>query len=443
MMPPVKHGGDGNPPASTLGTDPDRSFPSGFRWGTSTAAHQVEGGNTNSDWWEFEQIPGRIHNGDSSKVACDHYRRFGEDFKLLQQMNQNSHRLSLEWSRIQPSPQTWDDEAIEHYRQVLGSLRELGISPMVTLHHFTSPIWFARQGGWRSPKAAEIFARFVDRVVDRLGDLVDLWCTINEPTIYVTQGWIFGEFPPGRRSDFLGAFAVMRNMVRGHGLAYRTIKDRLGERAQVGLAHHQWQLEPLRPRARSDRLSARWLSYLMNSWMPMACSDGRLRPPFGLGTVVSQAVASQDFMGVNFYSGEMVRFEPSRPDQLFTRRLTPPGDLSDYGLVIMAPWLGEVLENLGGYGLPVYVTENGVATTDDRRRQRFLREHLEQVHRALRSGVDVRGYYHWSSMDNFEWTHGYSMRFGLIEVDFQTLERRPRQSAYLYGRIAKANALVD
>jgi beta-glucosidase len=196
------------------------TFPKGFLCGTSSAAHQVEGDNRNCDWWEFEKQPGRIANGDSSAIANDHYHRYREDFALLREMGQNAHRLSIEWSRIEPSPGEFDSHQIRHYRDVLGELREQGIEPMVTLHHFTSPTWFARKGGWAVRGSEHAFLPFVHHVVDQLGDLVTLWCTINEPTICAANGWVTGEFPPGRRGDIAGLYRVTSNMRKAHELAY-------------------------------------------------------------------------------------------------------------------------------------------------------------------------------------------------------------------------------
>ena len=211
-----------------------RHFPKGFLWGTSSAAHQVEGDNRNSDWWDWEQQPGRIAQGDTSAVACDHYHRYREDFALLRELNQNAHRLSIEWARIEPSEGVFDSRQIRHYRDVLGELREQGIAPMVTLHHFTNPMWFSRQGGWMARGAARAFMPFVHRVVDELGDLVAIWCTINEPGIYAANGWITGEFPPGRHGDLVGQYRVTQNMHLAHELAYSAIKRRWPD-SPVGL----------------------------------------------------------------------------------------------------------------------------------------------------------------------------------------------------------------
>lgn len=403
-------------------------FPNGFLWGTASAAHQVEGDNRNSDWWEFEQKPGMIANGDSSAIACDHYHRYREDFALLRELNQNAHRLSVEWSRIEPVQGDFDSRQIRHYRDVLGELREQGIQPMVTLHHFSSPAWFTRKGGWAADGAAHAFMPFVHRVIDELGDLIELWCTINEPNIYAANGWVIGDFPPGRHGDIAGLYRVTANLHRAHELAYSAIKRRRPD-AQVGLSQHKFLLLPASTRRR-DRWAAQTAQSLLDRW-PVA--PGRLR------RVVE---ATCDYVGIAHYWGQLCAFDAARPKNQFIRRFNVPGlPVSDMGWSVDARWMRVVLGELRDLGKPVYITENGLATTDDDWRQRYLTEILGNVLLAIGDGVDVRGYFHWTNLDNFEWARGYAMRFGLIEVDRKTLERTIKPSGRLYGRIAQANAL--
>jgi beta-glucosidase len=407
---------------------PLNRFPDGFLWGTASAAHQVEGANRNCDWWEFEQQPGRIANGDSSEIACDHYHRYREDFSLLRELSQNAHRLSIEWSRIEPSEGEFDSRQIRHYRDVLGELREQGIQPMITLHHFTSPLWFTRKGGWQASGSAHAFLPFVHRVVDELGDLVALWCTINEPSIYAAQGWITGEFPPAHHGDVAAIYRVTANMRRAHELAYLAIKRRWPD-APVGLSHHKFLFVPASPKRR-DRLAAQTAQLVMDRW-PVA--PGQLR------RIVE---ATSDFIGIAHYHGQSCAFDPRRPQNQFIRRFNVPGaPVTDMGWSADPSWIRSVLNELKGLGKPVYITENGLATRDDERRQRYLTDLLSNVHLAIQDGVDVRGYFHWSNMDNFEWERGYQMHFGLIAVDRNTLERTIKPSGRLYARIAKANAL--
>ena len=405
-----------------------RHFPKGFLWGTSSAAHQVEGDNRNSDWWDWEQQPGRIAQGDTSAVACDHYHRYREDFALLRELNQNAHRLSIEWARIEPSEGVFDSRQIRHYRDVLGELREQGIAPMVTLHHFTNPMWFSRQGGWMARGAARAFMPFVHRVVDELGDLVAIWCTINEPGIYAANGWITGEFPPGRHGDLVGQYRVTQNMHLAHELAYSAIKRRWPD-SPVGLSHHKFLFMPA-SRKRRDRLATKAVQSVIDRW------------PVGFAQLRRVVEATSDYIGIAHYWGQMVAFDARRPQDQFVRRFNPPGaNVTEMGWVSEPGWMRQVLAEVRRYGKPVYITENGIATADDTQRERYLTDVLANVHASIEDGVDVRGYFHWTNIDNFEWARGYTAHFGLIGVDRKTLERTIRPSGRLYTRIATANGL--
>ena len=404
-------------------------FPEGFLWGTASAAHQVEGNDRNCDWWDFEHEPGRIANGDTSEVACDNYNRYREDFSLLRELSQGAHRLSIEWSRIEPSEGEFDSRQIRHYRDVLGELREQGMQPMVTLHHFTNPLWFIKKGGWTASGSALAFLPYVHRVVDELGDLVSLWCTINEPNIYAANGWITGEFPPARRGDLSSVYRVLANMRRAHELSYLAIKRRWPD-SPVGLSHHKFLFIPASNK-RADRLAAQTAQLAVDRW-PVA--PGRLRK------VVD---ATSDFIGIAHYHGQLVAFDARKPQDQFIRRFNVPGaPVSEMGWSADPSWMRDVLGDLKHLGKPVYITENGMATTDDSVRERYLTDILDSVRLAIQDGVDVRGYFHWTNMDNFEWNRGYQAHFGLIAVDRNTLERTVKPSGRLYARIAKANGLL-
>ena len=405
-------------------------FPDGFLWGTASAAHQVEGDDRNSDWWEFEQQPGRIANGDTSGIANDHYHRYREDFALLRELNQNAHRLSIEWSRIEPSQGDFDARQIRHYRDVLADLREQGMEPMVTLHHFTSPLWFARKGGWSARDATHAFLPFVRRVIDELGDLVGLWCTINEPSLYGANGWVSGEFPPGRRGDIAGLYRVTSNMRKAHELAYLAIKRRWPD-AQVGLSHHKLLMLPA-SNNRRDRWAAQTAQIALDRW------------PVGPGRLRRVVEATCDYVGIAHYWGQMCAFDPGRPQDQFIHRFNVPGrPVTAMGMSSDPSWMRLVLNELRSLEKPVYITENGLGSDDDEWRRRYIIEILSNVLLAIGDGVDVRGYFHWTNTDNFEWARGYATRFGLIEVDRRTLERTIKPSGHLYGRIAQANTLPD
>jgi beta-glucosidase len=405
----------------------ERGFPDGFLWGCATAAHHVEGGNHGCDWWEFEQRGG-ILTGESADPACDQYRRYREDFALLRRLHNNAHRLSIEWSRVEPAPGEFDPAQIQHYRDVLTALREEGMSPMVTLHHFTSPTWFARRGGWAASGAADAWLPFVRRVARELGELVAFWCTINEPNIYAYQGWLAGEFPPGRRGDVPGLVRVLANMRRAHEAAYRELK-RLTPQVPTGLAQHKWRMLPARERRPLDRLAAGTAAFFMDRW-PAGARWPRV------------VDAPADYLGLNHYSGQLVAFSLRHAAEGFGARSNPPGlPVTDYGWAVEPRWLRDCVEELRPLGLPIYVTESGIAARDDGVRVAFIGDVLGHVWEAIRDGADVRGYFHFTSHDSFEWARGYSMRFGLIGVDLATQERTVKPSGWLYGRIAERNAL--
>lgn len=415
-------------------------FPNWFLWGTATAAHQVEGNNVHNDWWAWEQAGGRIRGGDRSGSACDWWNRAEADFDLARDLGQNSHRLSLEWSRLEPRPGEWNGAACARYRQMLAGLRERGIEPMVTLYHFTLPLWLAEMGGWTHPHALRYFSRYVERVVEELGDLITLWCTVNEPAGYAFWSYLDGKWPPGQQ-NLPQALRVLRTLLLAHGEAYRIIHAMRGD-AQVGLAKIVPLFEPARPESILDRQLTSLVDRTFNALPLNAVMSGRFRPPLGFG-VVSRLIDTVDFIGVNYYTRFLIGWNREYPAASLTPRLKAGVETSDlnYG-EIYPPGLYRVLKRVARYGKPIYITENGLPDHDDDVRPRFLLTHLAQVWRAMQEGVLVRGYYHWTLVDNFEWAEGYAMRFGLIEVDFATQERRIRESARLYGQIAQANAIT-
>lgn len=415
-------------------------FPDGFLWGTATAAHQVEGGNHANDWWEWEQSPGHIRNGDRSDPACDHYARFERDFDLLQSWHQNAHRLSLEWSRIEPAPGEFAREAIDHYRAVLAALRARGLEPVVTLHHFTLPKWLADAGGWRNPDSVERFARLTDHVLGELGELARLWVTINEPTGIVYQGYLSGEWPPGMR-DFSTGVVVLSHLLRAHWLAYERIKA-LEPRAQVGLAHHLRIFDPYRGWHPLDRVVAAGYQRVFNETLLRSLRTGRFAFPLSRVGRGSGPSASQDFIGLNYYTRNLIRFNHRAGGELFGDRVLRPGAIvSDQGLEVYPRGLYRWLKALRREGRPIYITENGVADADDHLRAPFLVDHLRATLSAIADGVPVRGYFHWTCFDNFEWSEGYRLKFGLATCDPGTLRRQLRPSGQLYMQICRTGQL--
>ena len=421
------------------------SFPDGFLWGTATSSHQVEGDNCYNQWWKFEQLPGAIWRGDRSGLACDWWRNAEQDFDRMQALHLNAHRLSLEWSRIEPEPGRIDHRALDRYRAMLGGLRDRGIKPMVALHHFTNPRWFERAGGWEWAEAAPRFQAYVRAAVKALGDLCDFWLTMNEPIVYVMQGWVQGVWPPQKR-NLAAARRVWRHLLLGHAAAYQIIHA-LQPHAQVGYAHAFHAFRGRSSRRPIHRYVAGVRDYFIDRLWLLCTVDGRLRPPLGLGEFHPTLAQSFDFVGINYYTSKIVQFSPN-PRLLFGADYHPPvAEYSDrgrngpYSLFYPYGLYGHCME-LSALGKPLYITENGLPDANDYLRPRWLLAHLYQIHRAIRAGCDVRGYFYWTLVDNFEWHEGWGLRFGLFALDPQTQARAARPSAALYGAIAAANALT-
>ncbi len=416
-------------------------FPAGFLWGTATAAHQVEGGNHGNDWWAWEAHPGHIKNGDRSDPACDSYHRFRDDFALLARLHQNAHRLSLEWSRIEPAPDRFSAEGIAHYAQVLQAVRDAGMRPIVTLHHFTNPTWIARAGGWDAPDTAERFARYVDRVMVELGGLADDWVTINEPTVVAYQGFVRGDWPPGHHGNLGAAIRVLVTLLRGHWLAYERIKARRPD-ARVGLAHHLRVFDPARRFVPQDRIIAWTFQRVFNETMLRSLREGRLAFPLTRAGRASGPTPSQDFMGLNYYTRELVRFNHRYRGELFGQRVIRPNVLrSDLDWEVYPEGLYRTLISLRRERLPILVLENGIADRTDAVRPEFLLGHARAMLGALDAGVPLQGYFHWTCFDNFEWAEGYSAKFGLIANDPASQQRRLRRSAEIYAELCRTGVV--
>ncbi len=411
---------------------PDRRpspFPSGFLWGAATAAHQVEGDNRASDWWEFEQA-GLLPF--ASGEACRHYQLFEQDFELARRWGHNAHRFSIEWSRIEPREGAWDQAALDHYRDVVRALRRRGIEPLVTLHHFTNPAWFTRAGGWSARSSAARFARYVARVADNLKE-VRWWITINEPTVYAKNAFVAGAWPPCRRGDWRAAWRVVRNMGRAHRAAY-DILHRQRPDARVGFTHSAPLVVARAPARPLDRLAAGLRDFVLN------------RLPVQL--MVGARGRRADFIGLNYYCRTVVCWQAAGTAALFGRDWLAddqgrPRAYSDIGWEIYPAGLKQQLARFARYGLPLLITENGIATRDEELRTDYLRAHLRSLANALADGVPVAGYCYWSLMDNFEWALGTGPHFGLAATDFVTQRRSPRPAAAYFAEVCKHNALPD
>jgi beta-glucosidase len=414
-------------------------FPKDFLWGTATAAHQVEGNNCNNDWWTWEQAGGHILENHRSNLACNWWDNAEADLDRAAEMGTNAHRLSLEWSRIEPSPSSFDDAALDRYRQILQAMHDRGIEPMVTLHHFANPLWLVEKGDFSTDLVVDYFRRYTARVVTTLGDLIPKWITINEPLVYVTMRYLEGVFPAPQQQGWSAAFQALANLLRCHAAAYHTIKAAYPQ-AQVSVAKHFRPLQAPTGGSALDRWWARRLDGLFNDLWLDSMASGRLRWPLGRG-VVKGLAGSFDFVGVNYYSRSFVRFPP-RSGRLHENNPDPAAIITDgdFGEIYPAG-LYQEMKRVLRYGKPIYITENGLPDTADQWRPSFILTHLREIWRAISFSFPVMGYYHWSLVDNFEWERGWTQRFGLIEMNPETQERRWRPSGRLYSEICHSNGI--
>ena len=402
-------------------------FPKNFFWGAATAAYQVEGDNTNSDWWEWEIVAGLK---DRSAKACRNYELFKQDFDIAKSLGHNAHRLSIEWARVQPHQDTFSDAELNHYLEVILALRERNIEPVVTLHHFTNPIWFSRLGGWENKKAPDYFLRYSEKMIKLLGKYVRFWVTINEPMVLISHGYIMGQWPPQKKS-FRKAWSATDNMVRSHVKVYRFIHDFYRNngltKPQVSIAHNMMAFVPARDNFR-NRLAVK----LRNQWFNLEILDKLVK------------YKSLDYIGVNYYTRSVVdalgwglrhlSLDTGTRSEEKVEKNTMGWDIYPKGLYIL-------LTGLKKYDLPIFILENGICTKDDAQRWDYIREHLKQLHLAMDSGVNVLGYLYWSLLDNFEWDKGFAQRFGLVEVDYGNFSRHIRESAKKFSQVCKTGII--
>ncbi|MDR3559120.1 MAG: glycoside hydrolase family 1 protein [Candidatus Pacebacteria bacterium] len=409
-------------------------FPDGFLWGAATSAHQVEGGNKNdwSEWekanakrlaeeapkkhadWQVKKFPEMLTPENYiSGAACDYYNRFEEDFDIAKSLSHNAHRFSIEWSRIEPEEGKFDEQEIEHYRKVIKAVLARGMEPFVTIWHWTNPLWLAEKGGPENRKFAFYFARYAKFVVEKLGEDVKFWITLNEPTSVIAAAYSTGYWPPQKKNPIV-ALKVYKILAKAHNQAYREMK-KINSDWKVGFSNILQYIEPNDEHNLLDKLSVKVTNYFSNQ------------------KFLNLVGSNQDFLAVQYYFHKKIKFPFKQTNENKTR--------TDMGWEIYPEGIYHLIKNLQKYNLPIYITENGLADVDDTKRDKFIKDHLKWTHKAISEGVDVRGYFHWSLLDNFEWDKGFWPRFGLVEIDYKTLERKIRPSAREYAKICQENML--
>ena len=425
-------------------------FSKDFLWGVGSAAHQIEGNNSNSDWWLFEQQPGKIKNGDKSGAACDHWNRIEEDVQIIKDSGAKVYRFSVEWAKIQPTADTWDESAINHYKRELEVLLENGIIPMITLQHFSLPLWLAHEGGWAAIHAPEKFKLFTQKVYEALGSKVEYWVTINEPMVALVVGYLAGFAPPG--GGGLGKMIdAMDGMIRGHAHAYHEMKRVAKERGwttpQIGIAHHLRVFTPKRKWNPLDWITAHGIARAFNWSFFDAIETGTLffKVPrhVNIKRELAHAKGTQDFIGVNYYSRDQVEFG-FKHQLWFNISFRQDRPLTDVGWEIYPKGIFKVTSQAArrAPGKPIIITENGLADAKDEKRASFIEQHLFWIARAIKARIPIIGYLHWTIFDNFEWSEGFAPRFGLNAIDYSTQKRTPRPSVRAYRQIIQNNGFV-
>jgi beta-glucosidase len=363
---------------------------------------------------------------------------YEQDFDLARSWGHNAHRFSIEWSRIEPAQGKWNQEAMEHYRAVVQALKKRGLEPIVTLHHFTNPAWFTHGGGWLRADSAALFARYSEFVIKHLGNEVKYWLTINEPTVFVMQGYINGEWPPFLKAAWTKAIIAFRNLAKAHMDAYRTLHASRNN-VMVGFAHSAPLVMPCDPRRRRDIIAATSRDIILNRAF-FYFIGARARKE-------RERARCLDFLGVNYYTRMIIRSVGWGPGALLGRAChlfhhSDRGPESDIGWEVYPRGLRTMLEKFSRLGVPLLVTENGIATNDETLRRDFLRSHLKNLFEALESGINIIGYLYWSLMDNYEWALGTAPHFGLAAVDSITRERQSRPVVEEFARVCRENRLL-
>src|SRR5215472_994496 len=457
-----------------MSTEEQLRFPEGFLWGASTASYQIEGaadadGKGPSIWDTFSHTPGKTWHGDTGDVACDSYHRYPEDVALLQRLGVGAYRFSLSWPRIQPDGRGAANQAgLDYYSRLVDLLLEKGITPLATLYHLDLPQALQDKGGWATRDIAELFADYAAIAGEALGDRVHRWITLNEPWVVATVGYRDGRHAPGI-TDPAQAVAANHHLLLAHGRGVTALRAASPSPAQVGITLNLGVLRPVDESAAdlADELTARHNGVYLGPLLRGAYPE-RLTAEFSPAKVEGLVhdgdydiiTTPIDFLGVNFYAPHYVAIrpdgEPRRgeeligPNQVFVQPQGLP--ITAMNWLVDASAFHELLTGLGeeAPGLPLYVTENGSAwydyvtqdgTVEDYERLQYLRDHLAAAHQAIADGVNLRGYFAWSLLDNFEWAEGYAKRFGLVFVDFGTQKRILKRSGEFYANITRANAL--
>lgn len=416
-----------------------------FEFGTATAAHQVEGNNSNN-WSEFEKQENRIKNGDKSGKACDQYNLYPKDIQLMKdQLKVHSYRFSVEWSRIEPKRGTFDKEAIKHYHNLIDELIKANITPVLTIHHFSNPIWFEQLGAFEKEENVDIFVGFGEFIFKEYSSKVKIFCTINEPNVYSFGGYLDGIFPPGRKDNRPLAFKVLKHMLQSHTTLYWKLKNLPnGPKCKIGIVHNLHQFDPLNTWNPIDHFLAYLMDYTFNESILKYFKTGRFYVNIpGLANedyLNTKAVGGTDFYGINYYSHFNVTLNYKEfSTKLFSTVVKKEFEnlTTEFKYPVYGEGIYRILQRASELKVPLYVTENGCPDSKDTLRDLYIKRYLYSLSKAMEEGVNLKGYMYWSFSDNFEWAEGFSQRFGLYEMNYETQERKLRNGSQFFIEVVK------
>ena len=419
------------------------NFPKNFLWGSATCEYQNSGAQNcpNNNWatWENafdENGKSRIKNAQKSKKSTDHYNLYKEDIYLMKNLGLNSYRFSIEWSLIEPEEGKFDNEAIEHYKNLIDELIKNGITPMITLHHFTTPNWFHEKGSFEKEENIDYFVRFSSFVFNQFSNKVNLWCTINEPAIYSFVGYVLGRFPPGE-VDLQKAGDVLKNLLIAHTKVYEKLKSLPnGQNSKIGIVHNILKFEPYNSWNPIESIPCSYLSDITSNAVVEFFKTGYFNfyIPLKAYTTYENFDPKLDFVGLNYYSHPLLKMQISYSEPLYSSCYEGQ-EMSDYTFRLYPEGLYRAIEEISAFNVPIYITENGIPDNNDTKRSVFINRYLYALSKAIEDGFDVRGYFYWTLVDNFEWNEGFLVKFGLYDVDFDTQQRTLKPGALAYKKI--------
>lgn len=420
-------------------------LPENFKLGTATSSLQIEGGDKNNTWYRWSELK-KIKDGSHCITSCDHWKRVEEDIELMKKLNSEIYRLSIEWSRIEPQKDNFNIQAMNHYKDEIKKLKNSGIEPLITLHHFSNPIWFEDSGGWNNDDSIKLFERYTEYVVANLGEYVSEWITINEPNVYLYQSFITGNWPPGEKGNIKKFLKASKNLIMAHILSYRKIHEvRLNKGlkdTKVGVANHL-RIFDFDKNSFLNRLVIKNIDKLFHEIFIKGMSEGLLLSPIGKGHPFGKGKYI-DFFGINYYSRDIISFSLNVKNLFFKIKPNEKVEKNDLGWEIYPEGIYRIAKKYyERFHLPIYITENGIADSKDNQRCMYIYSHLYYINKAIKEGIDIKKYYHWTLMDNFEWHEGVSAKFGLIEVDFKTKKRTIRKSGYFFSEIIKNKGITQ